>query len=324
MQIGNVKLFNPVISAPMAGVTDKTYRILAKEVGCGLIFTEMISDKALTYSHCRTKEMINIDGELGPIAVQIFGSEPEVMAKAAKLVEANGADIIDINMGCPAPKIVKNGEGSALLKNLDLAERIIYSVVKAVNTPVTVKMRKGWDEAETVAPKLALIAEKNGVSAVTVHGRNRVQFYSGEADWNVIKEVRETVKIPVIGNGDIWTPEDAKKMMDYTGCQGVMIGRGSMGNPWIFKRTINFLNSGQLLPEPTYQEKINMAIRHLEMLVANKGPRIGVREMRKHGAWYIKGLKDAAKIREGLNKTESVEEVKALLMEYLNKIGYNC
>lgn len=323
MQIGSVKLENPVISAPMAGVTDKTFRILAKEAGCGLIFTEMISDKALTYQHCRTREMINIEGEKRPIAVQIFGSEPDIMAKAAKIVEENGADLIDINMGCPAPKIVKNGEGSALLKNLDLAQRIISSVVNAVNLPVTVKMRKGWDDETTIAPQLAKIAEANGASCITVHGRTRTQFYSGTADWDVIKEVRETVNIPVIGNGDIWTPQDAKRMMDYTGCHGVMIGRGSLGNPWLFKRSIELLINNVEIPEPTPEVKIQMALRHFDILVGFKGEKVGVREMRKHGAWYIKGLKDAARVREDLNRAESIESIKEILNNFKESLSHS-
>ncbi|MDW7674160.1 MAG: tRNA dihydrouridine synthase DusB [Bacillota bacterium] len=319
MQIGTVQLTTNVFNAPMAGVTDKAYRLLAKDQGCELTFTEMVSDKALIFNNKRTFHLINLEGEIRPIAVQIFGSEPEVMAEAAKIVENIGADIIDINMGCPAPKIVKNGEGCALMRNLPLAEKIIKAVVAAVKIPVTVKMRKGWDESEINVLELAERAEAAGAVAVTVHGRTRKQFYSGQADWTIIAEVKRLLRIPVIGNGDVWTPQDGKALLEQTGCDAIMIGRGSMGNPWIFGRTNHLLKTGELLPEPTALEKVTMALKHLRLIIEDKGEVIGVREMRKHAAWYLKGLPGASKIRDLVNKKDSQEELEELLIDYLKQ-----
>lgn len=319
IRIGSVTLPNPVISAPMAGVTDKPFRILAKEAGCGLVCTEMISDMALVHNNQRTKEMLDLNGEITPISVQIFGSRPEVMADAASLVETAGADIIDINMGCPAPKICKNNEGCALMRNLPLAGEIIEAVVRRVKVPVTVKMRKGWDEDNIKAVELAQLAEEKGAAAVTVHGRTRGQFYSGQADWNIIRQVKETVKIPVIGNGDIWTASAAKRMREQTGCDGVMIGRASMGNPWIFREVVHFLATGEQLPPPGPKEKILTAIRHLNMLAEEKGDWVAVREMRKHASWYIKGLREAARVRDKLIHALTVREMRSVLEDYLNQ-----
>jgi len=286
-------------------------------MGCGLVYTEMISDLALLYSNQKTLEMLDIGGEPRPIAVQIFGSRPEEMARAAQLVEQAGATIIDINMGCPAPKIVKNNEGAALMRNPELAGRIVEAVCQAVKIPVTVKMRKGWDENSVNVLEVASIVEAAGARAVTVHGRTRSQMYSGKADWRIIAAVKSRLRIPVIGNGDIWTPQDAKRMLDETGCDAVMIGRGSLGNPWIFRRVVHYLETGELLPEPTAAERIQMAKRHLDLLLAEKGEYIAVREMRKHAAWYVKGLREATRLREEINKAERALEVKACLDNYL-------
>ncbi len=316
LQIGGVRLKNCVLAAPMAGVTDKAFRILAKEAGCGLVYTEMISDKALVFGNRHTIGMLNLEGEEKPLAVQIFGSEPAVMAQAARIVAEEGADIIDINMGCPTPKIIKNGEGSALMRCPEQATEIAASVVAAVKVPVTVKMRRGWDDAHQNALELALLLEKTGVAAVTIHGRTRDQFYSGKADRQVITDLRRMLKIPIIGNGDIWEPEDAQRMLQETGCAGVMIGRGSMGNPWLFSRTVALLE-GRCLTMPTPVERITMAIRHFHLLIEFKGADKAVREMRKHAAWYLKGLRDAARLREKVNQINTVGEFGQVLETWL-------
>ncbi|AVX19319.1 MULTISPECIES: tRNA dihydrouridine synthase DusB [Carboxydocella] len=317
MKIGGVRLANRVFAAPMAGVTDRSFRQLAREMGCGLVYTEMISDLALLYSNKKTLEMVDIGDEPKPIAVQIFGSRPEEMARAAELVEEAGATIIDINMGCPAPKIVRNNEGAALMRDPELAGRIVEAVCSAVKVPVTVKMRKGWDENSVNVLEVAKIVEAAGAKAVTIHGRTRSQMYSGQADWRIIAAVKTELKIPVIGNGDIWTPQDAARMLAETGCDAVMIGRGALGNPWIFRRTVHYLATGELLPEPTAAEKVQMAKRHLDLLLAEKGEYIAVREMRKHAAWYVKGLREATRLREEINKATSAQEVKDCLDQYL-------
>lgn len=317
MQIGKLALANPVILAPMAGVTDLPFRLLAKEMGCGLVYSEMVSDKGLIYDNVHTKKLLAIDERERPVALQIFGSEPESMGRAAKIVAAAGADIIDINMGCPTPKIVKNGEGSALMKNPELAYRIIASVVEfAGDIPVTVKFRKGWDDKSVNAVEIALLAEKAGAAAVSVHGRTREQFYSGQADWNIIREVKQAVKIPVTGNGDIRTPQDAKRMLTETGCDGIMIGRGAQGNPWIFRQVVHYLATGELLSLPTLSERIDMLLRHLDMLVDHKGEYIGIREMRSHAAWYTKGLPKSAELRLKFNQASSKEDFIRIMETY--------
>lgn len=320
MQIGTVKLDNNVFLAPMAGVTDISFRILCKRQGCGLTYTEMVSAKGLHYKSDNTAELLEIAEEEKPAAAQVFGSDPELVAKAARHAAMGGAAIIDINMGCPTPKIVKNGDGSALMRKPELAREIIRATVKAAAVPVTVKTRKGWDDESVNAVQLAVIAAEEGAAAVTIHGRTREQFYSGTADWNIIKQVREAINIPLIGNGDITCPEDAKRMLEETGCDAVMIGRGAQGNPWIFSRTIEYLRTGKLLPEPTYQQRIEMILLHLDMVTALKGESIGVKEMRKHAAWYLKGIPGSAKIKAEIFKMTTVTQVKALLQEFLNHI----
>lgn len=318
--IGSVSLANRVVLAPMAGITDKAFRIIAGEYGCGLIFTEMISATALAYNSNVTKAMLDLSDEQGPINVQIFGSDPEMMAAAARYAIDAGAALIDINMGCPAPKVVKNSEGCALMRDLPLAGKIIRSVVDASSVPVTVKMRKGWDEASVNALELALLAEENGAAAVTVHGRTRGQFYSGAADWDIIRQIKTALKVPVIGNGDIRTPADAREMLVQTGCDAIMVGRGALGNPWIFRQTAHFLKTGELLPDPTAAMKIELAVRHLHMVAGFKSEYRAVREMRKHIAWYIKGLRDAARVRDKINTAATIESIEQILNEYLTSL----
>ena len=316
MQIGSIKLVNPVILAPMAGVTDLPFRLLAKEMECGLVYSEMVSDKGLLYKNCHTLDMLQIDERERPVAMQIFGSEPSSMAKAAQFVEQAGTDIIDINMGCPTPKIIKNGSGSALMCQPDLAYRIMVSVVEAVKVPVTVKIRKGWSNASINAVEMAKLAEKAGIAAVAVHGRTREQFYSGEADWDIIRQVKESVGIPVIGNGDIRTPYDAEKMLNETGCDGLMVGRGAQGNPWIFRQIVEYLASGKILPPPTVEERLAVMLRHLDMLIEYKGEFLGIREMRRHGAWYTKGLHHSAELRLKFNQAVTKADFISVLDEF--------
>lgn len=305
----------------MAGITDKAYRTIAASFGCGLTFTEMISDQALIHGHHRTKSMLDTGDEQVPAVVQIFGSQPQYMREAAVFVREYGARIIDINMGCPTPKIVKNGDGSALMQKPELVAQIVRKVSESVTVPVTVKMRKGWDDDSINAVEIACIAEENGAKAVTVHGRTREQFYTGKADWSIISKVKQAVKIPVIGNGDISSPEAAKAMLEETGCDGVMIGRGAEGNPWIFRRTVEFLSSGELLPEPSYEEKVEMALLHLGKTIELKGEFIGVKEMRKHLAWYLKSMPGAASIKSEVFKLDKASEVQGLLEDYLKHLS---
>jgi len=313
VQIGSLKLENNVFLAPMAGITDRPFRTLCHEMGSGLVYSEMVSAKGIYYNNENTKQLLDIGEEEMPAALQLFGSEPEIMGAMGKKIESINAGIIDINMGCPVPKVVKNGEGSALMKTPELAGKIIKALVEMQKKPVTIKIRKGFDDTCINAVEMAQIAEENGASAVAVHGRTREQYYSGKADWDIIKNVKKAVSIPVIGNGDIFKPQDAEDMLEYTGCDAVMIARGAQGNPWIFKRTIAYLENGILLDEPTPQEKVSMALRHARMLIDYKGEFVGVRQMRAHMAWYIKGVQGASVIRDKINHCESYEEMAELL-----------
>lgn len=308
IKIGNVELNNNIFLAPMAGVTDMPLRILCKEFGAGLVYTEMVSSKGMFYNDEKTKQLMNINDAERPVAVQIFGSDATIMSETAKKVSEE-ADIIDINMGCPAPKVTKNLDGSKLMLHPELVDEITKMVVGASSVPVTIKIRKGWDDEHINAVEVARIAEKNGVSAITVHGRTREQFYTGKADLDIIKKVKEAVNIPVIGNGDIVDGESAKKMFQETGCDAIMIGRGSNGNPWIFKEVIEYLENGIELPKPTLEERKQMILRHLKMLVEYKGEYTAIREMRKQIAWYIKGIENAATIRNEINQIEDLNEL---------------
>lgn len=317
MKIGNLNLDNKVFLSPMAGVTDLPFRLICKEQDCGMLYTEMVNAKALCYDDQNTKKMLKIEEEEHPVAIQIFGSDPEYMGGAAKILNSYPNEILDINMGCPAPKVVKNGDGSALLKNPELAAKVLRSVVDNSEKPVTLKIRKGWDDTCINAVEIAKIAQDCGISAIAVHGRTREQYYSGKADWDIIKEVKQNVSIPVIGNGDVFEVEDAINMLNKTNCDAIMIGRGAQGNPWIFKRINHYMQTGEILPDPTLEEKIDTAMKHLKLAVQEHGEYVAVREMRKHIAWYLKGLRNSAKVRDEINKIESYEEVVNKLKGYM-------
>lgn len=308
LKIGNVELENNLILAPMAGVTDLPFRLLCKEQGCGLMYTEMVSAKAILYKNRNTGPLMEVRPEEEPVALQLFGSDPEIVSDIAAQVEDGPYAFIDINMGCPVPKIVNNGEGSALMKNPKLVEQILTALVKKVKKPVTVKFRKGFDDDHINAVEIAKIAESCGVSAVAVHGRTRAQFYSGKADWDIIRQVKEAVKIPVIGNGDIFTPEDAKRMLYETGCDGLMIARGAKGNPWIFSRTLHYLETGELLGPPDKEELKETILRHAQLQIQFKGEYLGLCEMRKHLSWYTVGLPHSSSLRNDVNQTETWED----------------
>ena len=320
LKIGNVELENNIILAPMAGITDLPFRVMCKEFGCGLVCTEMASSKAIFYNDNKTKKLLNIEGEKRPISVQIFGSDLEALKFAAKYV-SEFADIIDINMGCPAPKVVKNGDGSKLLTNLELLEKVVYTVVTNSKVPVTVKIRKGWDSNNIVAIEAAKIIEKQGAAAITVHGRTREQYYSGQVDLDIIKQIKENVSIPVIGNGDIKSGKDAVKMFEYTGVDGIMCGRAALGAPWIFREIIEYLNgNNKEVILPGIEERLNIIKKHIDLEIKEKGEQTAIREMRKHLAWYTKKLKNSSNFRQKVNTLNTKEEVIASLTEYFNSL----
>lgn len=314
LKIGNVELENNIVLAPMAGITDLPFRVICKSYGAGLVCTEMASSKAIFYNDEKTKTLLKIDGEKRPIQAQIFGSDVESLKVAAEYV-SSFADILDINMGCPAPKVVKNGDGSKLLLDLPKIEEIVTEVVKSSKVPVSVKIRKGWNEENIVAGEAASIIEKAGASMITIHGRTRAEFFGGDVDLDIIKKVKESVNIPVIGNGNIVDEESALKMFEYTGVDGIMIGRTSIGNPWLFKRIIHFLQTGEKLQEVSSKEKLETIIKHIELEVEEKGERVGIQELRKHMACYIKNLPNASKIRMKINQINQKDE----LIKYLKE-----
>ena len=315
LKIGNVEVENRYVLAPMAGVTDLPFRLLCKEQGAGLLCMEMISAKALKYHNKNTEALLQIDPRECPVSLQLFGSDPDIISEQAKRIEERPFQILDINMGCPVPKVVKNGEGSALMNQPKLVYDIVYKTVRAIQKPVTVKIRKGFNDESVNAVEIARIVEEAGGAAVAVHGRTREQYYSGKADWDIIRQVKEAVTIPVIGNGDVTNGEKAIAMMDETGCDGVMIGRGAQGNPWIFRELLEYEKTGKMPPRPSREIIKETMLRHARLQIECKGDYLGIREMRKHVAWYTKGLEGSAKLRDEINKVESYQELEALLKE---------
>lgn len=317
MKIGTIQLESPVILGPMAGVTDLSFRLICRSFYKGLMVTEMVSAKAFTFKDQKTHQMMHIETGEHPVAIQMFGSDPACLSALAAFLNDHPTDLIDINMGCPAPKIVKNGEGSALMQTPKLVEQILNEVVKAAQKPVTVKFRKGWDDQSVNALEIARIAEAAGVSAITVHGRTRDQFYSGKADWDIIRQVKEAVKIPVIGNGDVFSLEDAIAMKERTGVDGIMIARGAQGNPWLLRQVERYWETGEVLPLPTPAEKMATALEHFSLMRQHKGDHIALLEMRKHAAWYLKGIPHTTKIKNAINVEKDPEK----LVELLESVG---
>ena len=319
MQIGDLKLENNLFLAPMAGVTDMAFRKITKPFGPALMYTEMVSGKGLHYKSRKTGTLLEILEEEKPMAAQIFGHDPEMMGEIAQMVLEYGVSLIDINMGCPAPKIVNNGDGCALMKDPVLAGKVIAAVCRAVSVPVTVKFRKGWDEEHANAVAFAKIAEQNGAAAITVHGRTREAFYSGTADWEIIGRVKAAVAIPVIGNGDVTDGISAKAMIEQTGCDGIMIGRAAQGNPWIFSQVLHYFKTGEILPAPGLEERIITALRHLKLLVQFKGEHRGIQEGRKHMSWYFRGIPGGASLRAKINTACTLQEMESIILSLQNQ-----
>lgn len=315
MRIGSVELKNPVILAPMAGVTDLPFRVLCSELGAGMVCTEMVSAKAISFHNKNTEALLEISPKEHPVSLQLFGSDPDILSRMAAYLEDRPFEILDLNMGCPVPKVVKNGEGSALLRQPRLVEEIISKTVRSTKKPVTVKIRKGFEENEANAPEIARIAEASGAAAIAVHGRTRSQYYSGKADWEIIREVKKAVKIPVIGNGDVDSPQKAKALMEETGCDGIMVGRAARGNPWIFREISDYLEKGILRERPSRTEIRDMMLRHTRMQIAYRGEYGGIREMRKHISWYTAGFPNSAKLRQAVNQAETLSQMETLLCE---------
>lgn len=318
-KIGDIELKNQVVLAPMAGVCNAAFRLIVKEFGAGLVCAEMVSDKAILYKNEKTMDMLFIDEREKPLSLQIFGGEKETLVEAAKYVERNTtADIIDINMGCPVPKIIKSDAGAKWLLDPEKIYEMVAAVVDAVDKPVTVKMRMGWDDNHIYAIENAQAVERAGGKAVSLHGRTRVQMYEGTANWDIIKEVKAAVNIPVIGNGDVKSPEDAKRMLDTTGCDGVMIGRAALGDPWMIYQTVHYLETGELMEPPTPEDKVKVCMLHADRLIKLKGEKVGIMEMRKHAAWYLKGLRGNAKVRTSINECNTRAELESLLQVYVS------
>ena len=325
LTIGNVSLANPVILAPMAGVSDLPFRLLCHEQGAGMVCSEMISAKAILYHNKNTEELMQIHPDEGPVSLQLFGSDPDIVSEMAKKIEERPFSVLDLNMGCPVPKVVNNGEGSALMKNPLLAGKIIEKTAKAIQKPLTVKIRKGFDDAHVNAVEMAKIAQESGAAAVAVHGRTREQYYSGTADWDIIAQVKQAVKIPVIGNGDVVDAASALRLFEQTGCDGYMIARGAEGNPWIFRQILHYFETGEHLSRPDFSEVTEMLLRHAKMQIDCKGDYTGIREIRKHAAWYTAGYRNSSKLRGRINEVENYEQLEALFREvesYNEKNGY--
>lgn len=321
LKIGNVPMTNNVVLAPMAGVCNPAFRLIAKEFGCGLVCAEMVSDKAILHGNTRTLEMLFVDEREKPLSLQIFGGDKDSLIEAVKFVDKNtNADIIDINMGCPVPKVTKCDAGARWLLDPKKIYEMVSYAADAAKKPVTVKMRIGWDDEHIYAVENAQAVERAGGAAVSVHGRTREQLYTGKANWDILRDVKQAVSIPVIGNGDVFSPEDAKRLLEHTNCDGVMIGRGALGNPWMLYRTVHYLTTGELLPDPTPAEKIRIAVLHLDRLSSLKGENVAVREMRKHLAWYLKGLPDSAAVKNSIMDLTTRSSVVSVLDEYVRTV----